>query len=114
MHKQCEKCPANRVMCQYCIYNKKNVVIEEKDYEHTIYYNNIPHDNKSKKVCPICHKIYTDYPATSRKDNKTKICYKCSLVEMKDDIARFLFNKGYSQEEIEDTLEETDYLNGLD
>lgn len=115
MHKQCEKCLANRVMCQYCIYNKKDVVIEEKDYEHTIYYNNIPHDNKSKKVCPICHQIYTDYPATSRKDNKTKICTECSRNEALENVEEIFEELGLSDEEIEDlliqTVEENSKLN---
>lgn len=33
------------------------------------------------RVCPICEKVYTDYPATSRKDNKTEICPDCGTEE---------------------------------
>ena len=32
-------------------------------------------------VCPLCHKEYSSYPAVSRKDNKTRICPHCGIVE---------------------------------
>lgn len=31
--------------------------------------------------CPICKEMTTDYPAISRRDNKTEICSKCGTVE---------------------------------
>ena len=31
--------------------------------------------------CPKCKKEYTDYPAISRADNKTKICSTCGTAE---------------------------------
>ena len=31
--------------------------------------------------CPMCHKEYYDYPALSRKDNKTEICPECGMRE---------------------------------
>lgn len=31
--------------------------------------------------CPKCGKYYLDYPALSRKDNKTKICPECGARE---------------------------------
>lgn len=34
-----------------------------------------------EKQCPRCSKYYSDYPAISRKDNKTEICPDCSLSE---------------------------------
>lgn len=34
-----------------------------------------------KRMCPICKRMYTDYPAISRKDNKTEICPECGLNE---------------------------------
>lgn len=111
MHKECETCNANKCMCQYCIYSKEDVVIEEKDYEHTIYYNDIPYDNKSKKVCPICHKVYTDFPATSRKDNKTKICTECSRNEVSEITEKIFADMGLSDEEIEDLLIQSKKLN---
>lgn len=34
--------------------------------------------NKSElKICPICHKQYSGYPAISRLDNITPICSQC-------------------------------------
>ena len=32
-------------------------------------------------ICPICGEDYDDYPAISRKDNKTKICPNCGIGE---------------------------------
>ena len=34
-----------------------------------------------EKQCPRCGKYYSDYPAISRKDNKTEICSDCGLSE---------------------------------
>ena len=31
--------------------------------------------------CPRCKKVTTDYPATSRRDNKTQICPECGVEE---------------------------------
>ena len=36
---------------------------------------------KEIKKCPICHGLYTDAPALSRKDNKTLICPNCGMNE---------------------------------
>ena len=33
------------------------------------------------RVCPICGKKYNEFPAISRKDNKTEICPDCGLKE---------------------------------
>ena len=45
----------------------------------------IPYDNKTEKECPICHQIYTQYPALSRRDNKTYICPDCGVQEALED-----------------------------
>ncbi|RKI99172.1 hypothetical protein D7X87_25720 [bacterium D16-54] len=37
------------------------------------------------RVCPVCGKHYTDYPATSRRDNKTLICPDCGTREAMQD-----------------------------
>lgn len=37
------------------------------------------------RVCPKCGKIYKDYPALSRRDNKTLICSNCGVQEALDD-----------------------------
>lgn len=33
------------------------------------------------RICPNCGQSYTDYPALSRKDNKTEICNRCGMEE---------------------------------
>lgn len=33
------------------------------------------------RTCPICGKLYGEYPAISRQDNKTEICPDCGLDE---------------------------------
>lgn len=35
----------------------------------------------TSRVCPRCGNTYYDYPAISRKDNKTEICSNCGLAE---------------------------------
>lgn len=40
---------------------------------------------KKKKVCPRCAKMYTEFPALSRKDNKTYICSACGMAEAFED-----------------------------
>ena len=42
------------------------------------------------RICPICNKEYDDYPALSRKDNKTEICPECGVVEALEDFASFV------------------------
>lgn len=31
------------------------------------------------RVCPICGKVYHEYPAISRLDNQTEICSECGI-----------------------------------
>ncbi|MEJ0072914.1 MAG: SHOCT domain-containing protein [Candidatus Saccharibacteria bacterium] len=45
------------------------------------------YDNTAEKICPVCHEPYTDYPALSRKDNKTYICPACGVQEALADFA---------------------------
>lgn len=45
----------------------------------------VPYDNTTTKKCPLCGKEYTDYPALSRKDNKTYICSDCGVAEALED-----------------------------
>lgn len=33
------------------------------------------------RICPVCGKEYVEYPAISRKDNKTEICPTCGTLE---------------------------------
>lgn len=38
-------------------------------------------NNDDEGLCPICNKELGQYPAISRKDNKTKICSECGTME---------------------------------
>ena len=42
--------------------------------------------NNSIRNCPICHRDYKDYPALSRRDNKTEICPECGVLEALEDM----------------------------
>lgn len=48
-----------------------------------------------ERVCPVCGKTYTDYPATSRRDNKTEICLQCGIAEALEDF----FNNTHKEEQ---------------
>lgn len=37
------------------------------------------------RVCPRCKRKYSDYPATSRRDNTIQICPDCGLKEAMND-----------------------------
>jgi len=38
-----------------------------------------------EKQCPRCGKTYSEYPALSRRDNKTDICNECGVAEAMED-----------------------------
>lgn len=40
---------------------------------------------KVKRICPRCEEEYDDFPSISRRDNKTKICPRCGMVEAFED-----------------------------
>ena len=40
---------------------------------------------KKTRICPICGREYTDYPALSRRDNATEICPDCGVSEALED-----------------------------
>ena len=42
------------------------------------------------RVCPLCGKQYSDYPAISRKDNRTKICTSCGQAEAWDAFMKYV------------------------
>lgn len=69
------------------IYNGE--ITESKDGE-------VPYDNTTPKKCPICGKTYTQYPALSRKDNKTYICPDCGTAEAFEDFFGSKSNKNES------------------
>ena len=47
------------------------------------------------RVCPVCGKTYTEYPALSRRDNKTEICPQCGINEAMEDY----FNNKHKEEQ---------------
>lgn len=108
--KECLKCSANPIVCEYCIYNNCNdEEIEEASNEKIIFYNKVPDDNTSQKVCPICRKIYTDYPAISRQDNKTLICSECAMKEIQEPLEEVLEEYGLEVVEVQRELYEFYY-----
>ena len=94
MNDECKKCRADKITCQYCIYKNDITNKEDINNENIIYFNNIKDDNKSKKICPVCKKVYTDYPAISRKDNKTLICTECGMKEIQEPFEELLREYG--------------------
>ena len=42
-------------------------------------------NTKKTRICPICGRKYTDYPAISRRDNTTEICPDCGVNEAFED-----------------------------
>lgn len=91
---KCKTCSADPVMCEYCIYNKNEENNKDTCDEKIIFYDNKKFDNGSKKICPICKKIYTGYPAISRKDNKTLICSDCGMEEIQGPLEELLEEYG--------------------
>lgn len=53
-------------------------------------------DTEKTRICPICGREYTDYPALSRRDNTTEICPACGVDEALDD---FFNNSNINKEE---------------
>ena len=53
-------------------------------------------DAEKTRICPICGREYTDYPALSRRDNATEICPDCGVDEALDD---FFNNSNINKEE---------------
>lgn len=49
-------------------------------------------------ICPKCGRQYEGYPATSRIDNKTKICSDCGLREALEDYADSIRKEGEADE----------------
>ena len=46
----------------------------------------ITENSGKSNVCPLCKKELGEYPALSRKDNKTEICSNCGMLEALEDI----------------------------
>lgn len=66
------------------------------------------------KICPRCHKKYDEYPAISRRDNKTQICSVCGTDEAMFDFMLFKNKDKYSEEEItQQRIKERTWLDTL-
>ena len=61
--------------------NEEYVELEESNQNG----KEVPYDNTTVKICPRCGKEYTNYPALSRRDNKTYICPDCGVAEALED-----------------------------
>ena len=92
--RECEKCNADPVVCEYCIYKNGSKDNQNTNNENIIYFDNMRYDNISKKICPSCKKAYTDYPSISRKDNKTLICSECGMKEVQEPFEELLVEHG--------------------
>ena len=46
------------------------------------------------KKCPNCGRMYSGYPALSRKDNKTEICPDCGIAEALEGLINFIAYRG--------------------
>ena len=58
-------------------------------------------ENSGKtNVCPICNKKIGQYPAISRKDNKTEICSNCGMLEALEAFNKANKEKENGQEEV--------------
>ena len=55
------------------------------------------------RFCPKCGKDYNDYPAISRRDNKTEICPTCGVKEAMEDYYNYMTNKKKGGESSEDS-----------
>ena len=61
-------------------------------------------EDKKIKICPVCKKEYTGYPAISRKDNKTEICPNCGVKEALEEIKDYLLVQRDDDGEEEDCI----------
>ena len=78
-----------------------SVLDEDKDVE-----DDVPYDNTTSKKCPICGKTYTDFPALSRRDNKTYICPDCGVDEAMEDYFKAMSKQENLTEDLQGTGED--------
>lgn len=60
----------------------------------------ITENSDTNNKCPKCNKELGEYPAISRKDNKTEICSNCGMLEALDDFYKATKGKEYEQKEV--------------
>ena len=61
--------------------DNETFTIEESDGRGHIFQERTYKVIREKNVCPLCGSEDMEYPAISRKDNKTKICSACGQAE---------------------------------
>jgi antirestriction protein ArdC len=49
--------------------------------KYFVLFNREQVEKTAEKKCPRCREVLGDYPALSRKDNRTRICSQCATVE---------------------------------
>lgn len=80
---------------------KATSVLDEDKQE-----DEIPYDNTTPKKCPKCGKTYTDFPALSRRDNKTYICPECGVDEAMEDYFKAMSKQENLTEDLQGTGED--------
>ena len=60
----------------------------------------ITENSDNNKKCPKCNKELGEYPAISRKDNKTEICSNCGMLEALEDFNKACKDKMNEQKEV--------------
>lgn len=79
-----------------------SVLDEDKEEDK----EDVPYDNTTPKKCPICGKTYTDFPALSRRDNKTYICPDCGVDEAMEDYFKAMSKQENLTEDLKGTGED--------
>lgn len=52
-----------------------------------------------ERICPSCGRTFNEYPALSRKDNKTLICPACGQKEALEDCLDYLNSRKSKESE---------------
>ena len=92
---------------------KDTIIAAIEKYQNKLDENEIPYDNTSKKKCPKCGKTYTEYPALSRRDNKTYICPQCGTEEAMEDFKKANLQEDNNTDEINEEFKVGDVVTDL-
>lgn len=92
---------------------KDTIIAAIEKYQNRLDENEIPYDNTSEKKCPKCGKTYTEYPALSRRDNKTYICPQCGTDEAMEDFKKANLQEDNNTDEINEEFKVGDVVTDL-
>lgn len=92
---------------------KDTIIAAIEKYQNRLDENEIPYDNTSEKKCPKCGKTYTEYPALSRRDNKTYICPQCGTGEAMEDFKKANLQEDNNTDEINEEFKVGDVVTDL-